>query len=271
MSRFWAGAGAGGNVSDSDDDSDDDKSSNSGSDSNSDNDGSSDDDSSDDNNNANNAANNAASGENRWLAFSDDEDSSDDDDARVVMSGKDRAFAFFQKQTDALRKAMKVRDYYAIQTLFDDLAKAMLKAKQYLKAGVPRPLVRILVDLEDYNAERLLDKEQFKSLSARQSRALNRMKLTLKKHNKAYGVVMDAYRQNPDDPIDDVDDDEDDDDGKSSSSSSSSSESEDPAASKAKTKGKAAKDDSDDSDSDDSVSISALLAHPFVALFYFVV
>jgi translation initiation factor 3 subunit C len=266
MSRFWAGAGSGSGSDD--DDSDSDKSSNSSSSSSSNDNESSDDDSSSSSgdNNRGGAGNNAggdrnnATGENRWLAFSDDEDSSDDDDARIVKSGKERAFEFFIKQTTQLRTAMKARDYYAIQTLFDDLAKAMIKAKAYLKTGVPRSLVRILVDLEDYIAERLTDKEQFKSLSARQSRALNRMKLTLKKHNKPYGVVIDAYRQNPDTPIvDDDDDDEDDDnaggnakasddDDSSSSSSSSSSDSDDESA-VVKSKGGKEDDSSDGSDS----------------------
>lgn len=243
MSRFWAPGAGGGSASDSSDDDDSDNSSKSSnsSDSSSGSGGGkndrSDDDSSDDDNNAGGGAGdrNAASGENRWLAFSDDEDSSDDDDARVVKSGKERAFEFFQKQTTSLRGAMKARDYYAIQTLFDDLAKAMIKAKAYLKAGVPRFLVRILVDLEDYVTERLKDKEQFKSISARQNRALNKMKLTLKKHNKAFEVVMDAYRQNPDVPDeDDADedpavDDEDDDDKDSDSSTTDSERDDKPA------------------------------------------
>jgi translation initiation factor 3 subunit C len=236
MSRFWAGAGSGSGSDDNDSDSD--KSNSDSSNSSSDDNASSDDDSSADSNAGNGADGNAggagggdrnnATGENRWLAFSDDEDSSDDDDARIVKSGKERAFEFFQKQSDLLRKAMKVRDYYEIQVLFDDLAKAMIKAKAYLKTGVPRSLVRILVDLEDYNAERLTDKEQFKSLSARQSRALNKMKLTLKKHNKPYEVVINAYRQNPDvtTPVDDDDDDDEPDIAKSSDDDSSSSSSE---------------------------------------------
>jgi translation initiation factor 3 subunit C len=273
MSRFWAGAGSGSGSDDNDSDSD--KSSNSDSSNSSSDNESSDDNSSSDDSAKGNATGGAAggvagatgggdrnnaTGENRWLAFSDDEDSSDDDDTRIVKSGKERAFEFFQKQTEQLRKAMKVRDYYKIQVLFDDLSKAMIKAKAYLKTGVPRSLVRILVDLEDYNAERLLDKEQFKSLSARQSRALNRMKLTLKKHNKPYTVVVDAYRKNPDiSPIDDEDDNDEPDIAKGSNddSSSSSESDDDDGKNKQITKSKvtAGSDDgSSDSDSDsDSV------------------
>jgi hypothetical protein len=202
MSRFWAAGGS------SEEDSDQSSGSSDASS-----------DFSDDGGARGGAGNN-----NRWLVMSDSESS--EDEVRVVKSGKERAMLTFQKLIKDLRKHMKDRDYWELQNSFDELSKSMIKAKQYLVEGVPRQLVRILVDLEDYVAERLTDKAQFKKLSARQGRALNRMKLTLKKHNKAYSVVMVAYRKNPDtdDPFD-ADDASEDEDEKSSSSSSSSSSS----------------------------------------------
>ena len=235
MSRFWA---AGGESSDSDDDSDSDKSdksssSNDSSDNSSDSD---DDDNSNDNNNAGGGLGQTGQQEaNRWLAMSDD--SSDEDSVRVVLSGKERFQETITTTITTIRKAMKARDYFEIQTLFDTLSKTLIKNKQYLVSGVPRPLVRILCDLEDYAMERLADKEQFKTLSARQGRALNRFKLTFKKHNRQYQTVMTSYRANPVTDDDDADDDDDedvkekskndDDDSSSNSSSSSSSESSD--------------------------------------------
>jgi translation initiation factor 3 subunit C len=205
MSRFWAGASS----SESDNSDEDDSYYSSGD---------------EDNKKAAGGA-----GANRWVDFSDSD--SDDDEARVAKSGKDRAIDTFNKHIAAIRKAMKDRDYFQIMTEFDELAKAMIKSKKTLQEGVPRPLVRILVDLEEYIPERLADKEAYKKLSGRQGRSLNRMKLTLKKHNKPYAVVMEHYRKNPDTGDDDDDDDDKDDDDDDSSSSSSS--------------------DSDDSDKDD--------------------
>jgi translation initiation factor 3 subunit C len=163
---------------------------------------------------------------NRWLAMSDD--SSDEDSAvRVVLSGKERFQETVKQAIVQLKKAMRARDYYEIQTVFDVLQKSMIKNKQYLSTGVPLPLVRILCELEDYSTERLQDKQQFKTLSARQGRALNRMKLTLKKHNKAYATVMAAYRANPvvsdAEETDEDENDKNDNDASSQSSSSSSS------------------------------------------------
>jgi translation initiation factor 3 subunit C len=162
---------------------------------------------------------------NKWAELSDSDDS--DDEVRVVKSGKERAIDTFEKHVGVIRKAMKSRDYYQISTEFDELSKDMIKAKNHLAEGVPRFLVRILVDLEDYIAERLQDKAQFKKLSARQVRALNKMKLTVKKHNKPYSVVTAEYRKNPvvDDSDDEKNEDGGDDDAGSSSSSSSSSNS----------------------------------------------
>jgi Eukaryotic translation initiation factor 3 subunit 8 N-terminus len=245
MSRFWAAGGSSSSDDDSERDSDSD-SSGSGSEN-------------DDNLGGGGGGGLGQTGQqeaNRWLAMSDD--SSDEDSVRVVLSGKERFQESVTTSISALRKAMKSRDYYEIQVQFDILSKALIKNKQYLVNGVPRPLVRILVDLEDFAAERLLDKAQFQTLSARQGRALNRMKLTFKKHNRAYQTVMAAYRANP--VVSDAEDDNDDDDAaghdkkhgadssdSDSSSSSSSSSSSDSDSDK--------KDSDDEDDDDDSVRV----------------
>lgn len=220
MSRFWAGADSSASDSDSESDSS----------------YSSDED----------VGGRAGAGGNNWVDLSDSDSS--DEEVRVVKSAKERALDSFAAHIKALRQNMKDRDYYAIQTEFDTLAKNMIKNKKTLAAGVPRSLVKILCDLEDYITERQADRAAFRNLSARQGRALNRMKLTLKKHNKPFQVVMDHYRKNPDDDDDDDDDDvdgDDVDDSDSDSSSSSSSSSSDSSSGSSNKKG---------SDSDDAVS-----------------
>jgi translation initiation factor 3 subunit C len=229
MSRFWA---AGASSDDSDSASDDSDSSN---------------DSIDDNN----ANSNMKKDGGRWVDFSDDSDS--DDDVRVVKSAKERSLEAFTTHIQNLRSFMKQRDFKGIQSEFDELSKAMVKAKKVLAAGVPRQLVRILVDLEDFVKECLEDKVAFKKLTPNQGRALNRMKLTLHKHNKPYQIVIDHYRKNPvteQDADDDDGKDDSDDSGDDSSSSSSSSSRSDATPTKAKKK-----DASSESGSDsDSVS-----------------
>ena len=225
MSRFWA---AGGSSDDSDSASDDSDSS---------------DESIVDNNNKKDGS--------RWVDFSDDSDS--EDDVRVVKSAKERSLEAFTSHIKNLRAFTKQRDFKKIQSEFDELSKAMIKAKKVLAAGVPRQLVRTLVELEDFVKESLEDKVAFKKLTPNQGRALNRMKLTLKKHNKPFQVVMDHYRKNPiieeDDGDEDEDGDDDDDDSSSSSSSSSDSDAA-PAKPKAVAKKKPSSDSSSSSSSD---------------------
>jgi len=120
-----------------------------------------------------------------------------EDEVRVVKSAKERYLETFSMHIKNIRSAMKSRDFLTVQSEFDGLSKAMIKAKKILAQGIPRPLVKLLCDLEDYITAQLADKAAFKTLSASQGRALNRMKLTLKKHNKPYALVMKEYRKNP--------------------------------------------------------------------------
>lgn len=119
---------------------------------------------------------------------------------------------------------------------FELLTKAMIKSTKVFDAngGIPRFLVRMLCDLEDHVGKSLADKASFKKLKPAQGRALNRMKLNLKKFCEKYRGIMEEYRKNP------VISSE----SSSSSSSSSSSESEE-------------ENDSDDSSSSDSSSSSS--------------
>ena len=86
-----------------------------------------------------------------------------EDEVRVVKSAKERSLETFSTHIRNIRSAMKTRDFVTIQSEFDDLSKAMIKAKKLLAQGIPRPLVRILVDLEDFITAQLADKTAFKS------------------------------------------------------------------------------------------------------------
>eukprot|EP00578_Thalassiosira_sp_NH16_P014065 CAMPEP_0181105740 /NCGR_PEP_ID=MMETSP1071-20121207/16152_1 /TAXON_ID=35127 /ORGANISM="Thalassiosira sp., Strain NH16" /LENGTH=432 /DNA_ID=CAMNT_0023189085 /DNA_START=96 /DNA_END=1390 /DNA_ORIENTATION=- len=231
MSKFWAAGG-----------SDDSSSSSDSSDASS---------SSDDS-----SAAPARAGDNRWVM---DSDSDSEESVRVVKSAKTRAFEAFETNVKSLRNAMRIQDHKTLMEEFDTLTKSMIKSKKVFESngGIPRFLVRMLVDMEDHVARCLGDKAAFKKLKPAQGRALNRMKLGLKKFVEPYKGIMAEYRKNPviseSEASDDDssssssssdDEDSDDDDGSSSSSSDSSAP---------KKKKKAAKSDSDsDSDSDDS-------------------
>ena len=122
-----------------------------------------------------------------------------EESVRVVKSARTRAFEGFETNVKSLRNAMKNSDHKLLMEEFDKLTKSMTKSKKVFEAngGIPRFLVRILCDLEDHVAKCLADKATFKKLKPAQGRALNRMKLSLKKFNEPYKGIMEEYRKNP--------------------------------------------------------------------------
>ena len=167
---------------------------------------------------------------------------------------------------------MKTNDHKSLMDEFDLLTKAMIKSTKVFDAngGIPRFLVRMLVVLEDHVSKSLADKASFKKLKPAQGRALNRMKLNLKKFCEKYRGIMEEYRKNPvvssesggsssSSSSSSESEEENDSDGSSSSSSSSSGSSSSSASSGEKKKKKAKADDSD-SDSD-SVSCCCVVVY----------
>ena len=143
------------------------------------------------------------------------------------------------------------------------------------EGGVPNFYIRVLVELEDFLEVTLKDKEGQKKMSKANGRALNRMKLDLRKNNKPFEDRLKEYREKPvvsDDEADksaeesgsgsDSDGDSDDDSSSSSSSSSDSSDSDsDDSDAKPKTKAKKAKGSDSDSDEWDSDSVRDAIIH----------
>merc|ERR1712100_695572 len=66
------------------------------------------------------------------------------------------------------------------------------------KEGLPRFYIRTLAELEDCLDVALKDKEAQKKMSKANGRALNRMKLQLRRHNKEFETKISEYRANPD-------------------------------------------------------------------------
>ena len=194
----------------------------------------SDDDSSEDASDASSVEEEKVKTANRWATVSDSESS--DEGERVVKSAKDRAWDGMKAVVAKIGNSKKIGDWNGIQTEFENLNKMVDKAKMHImKEGLPRFYVRTLAELEDFLFEALKDKEAQKKMSASNGRSLNRMKLTLRKHNKTYEAQIAAYKADPDAP--DAEDD-----AASSDDSSSDDDSSD--------------DDSSDDDSDDDSDAS---------------
>ena len=92
----------------------------------------------------------------------------------------------------ARRRAPTPSTHWSMATQVD-------KAKTHIqKEGLPRFYIRTLAELEDCLDVALKDKEAQKKMSKANGRALNRMKLQLRRHNKEFETKIAEYRANPD-------------------------------------------------------------------------
>ena len=91
---------------------------------------------------------------------------------------------------------------------FVDLTKAYEKAKPVVdreENGVtPRFFVRVLVELEDLINETWEDKEYRKKMNKNNSKSLGAMRQKLRKYIKEFEDDMAKFRENPDEPDEEV-------------------------------------------------------------------
>ena len=132
-----------------------------------------------------------------------------------------------------IRNAKKTNDWSVIQDEFDEVNRLVEKSKMLITHnGIPKFYIKMIAEVEEHLWATMKDKELMKNVKPVIGRAINRMKLTIKKHNKNYEEQIADYRANPekyeedvvakdDDSSDDGDDsDEDDDDDDDSDSDS---------------------------------------------------
>jgi translation initiation factor 3 subunit C len=151
---------------------------------------------------------------------------------RVVKSQKDRKWDSMKEGIVRIRNARKNSDWPMIQDEFANVNKLVEKSKMLIiQSGLPPFYIKMLAEVEDHVQLALKDKEAIKKMKPVVSRALNQMKLQVRKHNETYKAEIADCRANPD-KYQEAEEEE-----SSSSSSESSSDS-----------------DSDDSDSDSDAS-----------------
>jgi len=154
---------------------------------------------------------------------------------RVAKSQKDRAWDTMREGVVRIRNARKTQDWSVVQDEFDNVNKKMEKSKMLIKQnGIPNFYIKMLAEVEDDMLARLKDKEAFNKMKKAVQIVLNRMKLTVKKHNLTYAKEIADYRENPQnyesEKEESDDEDEDDDDEEEDS------EDDEPVQAKAKTK-----------------------------------
>lgn len=129
-----------------------------------------------------------------------DSDSDSEDEVRVVKSHKDKAWDSMRDSIGRLRSAMKINDWKVISEEFIVTNKIIEKSRMLIiKNGMPKFYIKMLGDLEDFLVTSLKNKEAIKKMKKEVSSALNKMKLSVRKHNKNYEEEIAAYRANPTD------------------------------------------------------------------------
>jgi translation initiation factor 3 subunit C len=139
-----------------------------------------------------------------------------------VKSQKDRAWDTMEECIVRMKNAKKTGDWVVIQDEFDEVNRLVEKSKMLItKNGLPKFYIKMLTEIEDHLWVTLKDKDLMRSVKPVIGRAINRMKLTIKKHNKNYEEqILDCrahpekYEEDvvvkPEDSSDDEDSDEDD-------------------------------------------------------------
>lgn len=146
---------------------------------------------------------------------------------RVVKSQKDRAWDGIKDAISRIRNARKNSDWPQIQDEFETANRLIEKSKMLImRDGLPKFYIKMLAEVEDHVQIAVKDKETVKKMKPVVSRALNQMKLKVKKHNENYRTEILDYRENPskyeeeEEEADSEEDDDDDDDSDSDDSDS---------------------------------------------------
>lgn len=86
-----------------------------------------------------------------------------------------------------------------IQEVFNNANKQIEKSKMLItQHGMPPSYIKMLAELEDHVLLTLKDKDAVKKMKPVVSKALNQMKLQIKKHNENYKAEIADFRANPD-------------------------------------------------------------------------
>lgn len=131
---------------------------------------------------------------NRLIQSSD----SDDDVRREIKSNKDKRFDELEATCNTIKTSLKNNEWATVSENYDNLQKQFLKAAAVIKtAGVPPFFFKTLLDI-DTKATALGDnKEALAKLSPANQKAVNPLKLKVRKILTLYAKQVETYKKNP--------------------------------------------------------------------------
>ncbi|KAL6079701.1 Eukaryotic translation initiation factor 3 subunit C [Balamuthia mandrillaris] len=125
--------------------------------------------------------------------------SEDEGEREKPKSLKDKRYEEMNKIIDGLSNHLKINDWNAIAADFNNLVAWIKKANNIIKQdgkGLPGPYIGTLIRLEDAVTQSA-GKDAKKKMNALNARALNKLKQSLKKHNKTLEKEIEAFLKNP--------------------------------------------------------------------------
>ncbi|ORM40218.1 Eukaryotic translation initiation factor 3 subunit C [Babesia sp. Xinjiang] len=177
-----------------------------------------------------------------WVAS---DSSSDDDENRVVRSARAKALETIQNIMKTMEHHKTIQDYSELLKDYDTLAR--LVEKQYSKSRIPKLIVQIVLELQQFIEEKQKDKDGLKKMSKARSISFNTLRSRLRKFNEQHSDVLEEYNSNPDAYVDIL---------KESSDEDSDSDDEDETASESDDDGEVSDESDDESDSEEDDEVS---------------
>ncbi|GBE58711.1 eukaryotic translation initiation factor 3 subunit [Babesia ovata] len=189
-----------------------------------------------------------------WVAS---DSSSDDDENRVVRSARAKALEVIQNYSKTIEHHKTISDFSELLKDYDNLAR--LVEKQYAKSRIPKLIVEIIMDLQQFVEEKQKDKDAMKKMSKARSISLNTLRSRLRKFNEQHADVVEEYNKDPEAYVDilkETSDEEDsDDEYDSDSDSDESDEASDDASDESESESESEEEEDEDSEGSDEESM----------------
>lgn len=116
----------------------------------------------------------------------------------MARSHKDRAWDSMRDSITKIKNARRNADWPQVQDEFANVNKQIEKSKMLiLQSGFPNFYIKMLMELEENVATAAKDKETIKKMKPVVSRALNQLKLQVRKHNEQYREKIDECKKDP--------------------------------------------------------------------------
>lgn len=127
-----------------------------------------------------------------WVAS---DSSSDDDENRIVRSARAKAIEVIQNHSKTMEHHKAINDFSELLKDYDNLSK--LVDKQYSVSRIPKLIVEIIVDLQQFIEEKQKDKDALKKMSKARSISFNTLRSRLRKFNEQHADVLEEYAKDP--------------------------------------------------------------------------